>query len=183
MSRIVAGRFDRSVDADAALESLRREGFARSEYDSFYVPPPGQHATFPIGGDVHSDAGAKSAGVGAAIGAVIGAGIGLLAGSVAALEFGGFAILFGAGLGAYIGSFAGALGRLRGARPQEATRTHPVEPAGGRMIAICVDRSDTQARAVAILKRHGARDVGRAEGEWRDGSWRNFDPRVPLQPG
>lgn len=182
MSRIIAGRFDRSVDADAALETLRREGFARSEYDSFYVPPPGQHATYPIGGDVHSDAGAKRAGFGAAIGAVVGAAVGLAAGSIAATEFGPYVILLAAGLGAFVGSFVGALNKLRGGRPGEATKRNPVEPAGGRMIAVCVDRADTQSRAVAVLRRHGARDVGRTEGEWRDGSWRNFDPRVPLQP-
>jgi hypothetical protein len=182
MSRIIAGRFDRSVDADAALESLRKEGFARTEYDSFYVPPPGQHATTPIGGDAHSDAGARKAGIGAAIGAVLGVGVGLAAGTVIATEFGPFTILFGAAIGAYIGSFVGAMSKLRGGRRDEATREHPVEPHGGRMIAICVDREGMQARAVAVLRRHGARDIGRAEGEWRDGAWRNFDPRVPLQP-
>ncbi len=44
MSKIIAGRFDKTVDADAALEALRREGFTREEVDSFYVSPPGQHA-------------------------------------------------------------------------------------------------------------------------------------------
>lgn len=183
MSRIIAGRFDRSVDADAALESLRREGFAHTEYDSFYVPPPGQHARLPIGGDSHSDAGSRKAGIGAAIGAVIGGAVGLAAGSViATTDFGPYVMLLAAGLGAYIGSFAGAMSKLRGGRPQEATREHPVQPSGGRMIAVCVDRPDTQARALAVLRRHGARDIGLAEGEWRDGAWRNFDPRVPLQP-
>jgi hypothetical protein len=32
MSRIVAGRFDRSIDADAALAALQREGFRSGEY-------------------------------------------------------------------------------------------------------------------------------------------------------
>ncbi len=44
MSRIICGIFDRSLDADAALEELKREGFRRSEVDAFYVSPPGQHA-------------------------------------------------------------------------------------------------------------------------------------------
>ena len=43
MSRIVAGRFDRTVDADAALAALAREGFTDKDVDSFYVGPPGQH--------------------------------------------------------------------------------------------------------------------------------------------
>ena len=35
MSQIIAGRFDATVDADGAIEALRREGFARDEIDSF----------------------------------------------------------------------------------------------------------------------------------------------------
>jgi hypothetical protein len=48
------------------------------------------------------------------------------------------------------------------------------------MIAVNVDRQGMELRALNVLKRCGARDVGRAEGEWRDGSWRDFDPRAPL---
>jgi len=48
------------------------------------------------------------------------------------------------------------------------------------MIAVNVDRAGTEKRAIEILKRHGARDVRRAEGEWANGSWRDFDPRAPL---
>ena len=47
MSRIIAGRFDVTLDADAAIDALRREGFSRDEIDSFYVSPPGQHAMTP----------------------------------------------------------------------------------------------------------------------------------------
>jgi hypothetical protein len=180
MSRIVAGRFDRTLDADAVLQALRREGFGPQEIDSFYVTPPGQHAITPIGGDVHSDAGAQFAGVGAALGAVIGLPIGLAIGVLAALEFGMPAIPLTGLLGSLIGAIAGAFSRMRGGKRREATREHPVEPMGGRMIAVNVDRPNTESRAVALLKQHGARDVGRAEGDWRDGSWRDFDPRAPL---
>jgi hypothetical protein len=48
------------------------------------------------------------------------------------------------------------------------------------MIAVNVDRPETDRRAIEILRRHGARDVRRAEGRWSDGSWRDFDPRAPL---
>ena len=184
MSRIIAGRFDRSIDADAALAALQREGFRSGEYESFYVPPPGQHAIFPVGGDAHSDAGATRAGwgalAGAAIGLALGAGLGLALGAFAKGEFFLMALLLGAGLGAYVGSFAGSMTRFQGATRAEASREHPVEPAGGRMIAVNVDRSEMQARAVEVLRRHGARDIGRTEGDWRNGSWRDFDPRSPL---
>jgi hypothetical protein len=180
MSQIIAGRFDRSIDADAALGELQRAGFRSGEYESFYVPPPGQHGTFPLGGDTHSDAGSKKAGLGAVVGAIIGAALGVALGAFVARDLGLVGLLLGAGLGAYIGSFAGAAAKLRGASRREATPEHPVEPAGGRMIAVNVDRVEMEPRAVDILRRHGARDIGRTQGEWRNGSWRDFDPRSPL---
>ena len=179
MAKIVAGRFDRTVDADAALAALAREGFSDQEVDSFYVGPAGQHAKNPWGGDSYSGAGARQAGVAGAIGAVVGALVGGAAGWVLSGDYGMVVIFLAAGLGAYIGSFAGAMSRVRGGRKSEGTVEHPVEPRGGRLIAVNVERGN-EARAVAILRQHRARDVGRTEGEWRDGSWRDFDPRVPL---
>jgi hypothetical protein len=181
MSRIICGMFDRSIDADAALETFKREGFERSEVDAFYVSPPGQHAMTPVGGDApHSSEGSKDAGPAAAIGAVVGAVVGAAAGMVASGDLGLVVVPLGAGLGAYVGSFAGAMSRVRAGRRASASREHPVEPRGGRMIAICVDRSGTEKRAIDILRSHNARDVRRAEGHWADGSWRDFDPRAPL---
>lgn len=184
MSRIVAGRFDRSLEADAAIADLKREGFSPEEYDSFYVTPPGQHQMLGIGGDVHSDAGTRGGARRALLGALLGAVVGIVLGFfVAGTErFGPLAMLLLAGLGAYIGSFAGALSKFHGGRRREATVEHPVEPKGGRMIAVCVDRPSAEPAALAVLQKHGARNVGRAEGEWRDGGWRDFDPRAPLTP-
>jgi hypothetical protein len=181
MSRIIAGRFDVTLDADAALAELKAAGFHPEEIDSFYVSPPGQNDLAPLGGDApHSSAGSKRAGIGAAVGAVVGCAVGLGAGYIASQDLGPVVVALGAALGAYIGSFAGAMTKVRGAAPQEATREHPVESRGGRMIAVRVDRPGTEPRAIEILKRHRARDVGRAEGDWRNGSWRDFDPRTPL---
>jgi hypothetical protein len=146
MSRIVCGRFDRTVDADAALDALKRGGFARNEVDAFYVGPPGQNAMEPLGGDApHSSEGSRHAGVGAAIGA-----------------------------------FAGAMSTLRGGRRSAASIEHPVESRGGRMIAVCVERSGTERLAIEALRANQARDLGVTQGGWRDGSWRDFDPRRPL---
>jgi hypothetical protein len=180
MSHIVAARFDRSIDADAAIADLGNEGFKNSEIESFYVPPPGQHGSYALGGDSHSDAGARFGGVGALIGAVVGAGVGLALGTLASLEHGFVAIVLAMGLGAYIGSFIGAMVRLRHGRRAEATPEHPVEIRGGRMIAVNVDRPQMEDCAIAVLRRHAARELGRAEGEWHNGSWRDFDPRQPL---
>src|SRR5919109_1209156 len=156
MSRIICGMFDRTLDAEAALDELKRDGFQRSEVDAFYVSPPGQHAMTPVGGDaVHASEGSRSAGLGAGLGAAIGAILGAAGGWLASGDLGLVIIPLGAGLGAYIGSFA-------------ATIEHPVEPRGGRMIAVNVDRTGTESRAIDILRRQGARDVRRAEGRWAD---------------
>ena len=180
MSRIVAGRFDRSIDADAALVALRREGFAEAEYDSFAVNPPGQHGLNPIGGDVHADAGTHGAGTTAVIGAALGLVVGLVIGSIASLHLGATALWLIGGLGAFVGAFAGVMKKLHNPRRSEHTTEHPVEMPAGRMIAVCVDRAGTEDSAVSVLRRNGARDVGRAQGQWRDGAWRDFDPRSPL---
>ncbi len=181
MSTIVAGRFDRTLDADATLNALRQEGFSAEEIDSFYVSPPGQNAMTPLGGDApHSSAGSRRAGYGAAIGGGLGLLVGLVFGAFASLHLGAPALWMIAGLGAFVGAFAGTMAQVRGASRFEATREHPVEPRGGRLIAICVDRAGSEPRAVAILKNHGARDLGRTQGVWRDGSWSDFDPRAPL---
>ena len=70
MARIICGMFDETVDADAALEELKRDGFQRNEVDSFYVSPPGQNAMTPLGGDSpHASEGSRTAGIGAGLGA------------------------------------------------------------------------------------------------------------------
>ena len=180
MARIIAGRFDATSGADAALEDLKREGFARNEVDSFYVSPPGAHDLTRVGGDVHASAGSRFAGRGALLGALIGLVVGALAGAVLSTSHGAPAGALAALLGALIGAFAGTMSTVRGGRRSEATREHPVEPLGGRMIAVLVERAGTEPRAIEILRRHGARDVSRAYGEWRNGAWQDFDPRAPL---
>lgn len=181
MSRIVAGRFDRTLDADAALEALKREGFSRGEVDAFYVGPPGQNAMTDVGGDApHASEGSRHGGVAAALGAAIGLVVGLAAGWLGVVNLGRPSVPFAALLGAFVGAFAGALASFHGGRRELASAEHPVEPLGGRMIAVCVDRPGSERAAVEVLRSNNARDVGRAEGQWRDGGWRDFDPRNPL---
>ena len=179
MSRIIAGRFDATVDADAAIEALHREGFNGDEIDSFYVAPAGQNAMAPMGGDSPASAGSRFAGFGAIAGAILGGLLGMLVGLAVDSRYGAVAVLFAAGLGAYLGSFLGAMRKVRGGRKAEASVEHPVEPKAGRLIAVNVDRPGMEPRALNVLREAGARDVGRADGTWRNG-WKDFDPRVPL---
>src|SRR5512134_54025 len=99
MSKIIAGRFDATVDADAALELLQREGFEREDVDSFYVSPPGQHDLTRVGGDVQSSAGSRFAAGGAIVGALAGAALGFLIAWLVADNYRAAAVLFGAALG------------------------------------------------------------------------------------
>jgi len=180
MARIIAGRFDATLDADAAIAALRREGFNRDEIDSFYVAPPGQNAMTPLGGDApHASAGSRFAGFGAIAAALVGGLLGMLIGLAIDSRYGAVAVLFAAGMGAYVGSFLGALGKVRGGRRAEASLEHPLEPRGGRLIAVNAERPGMDARALKVLRELGARDVGRADGTWRNG-WKDFDPRAPL---
>ena len=181
MSRIVAGRFDEMARADAVLKALPDAGFQRSEFELFFVTPPGQHATYPGGGDVHSDEGARHAGSGAMRGALVGGAIGLAAGIAGFLILDQLiVILAGVGLGAYVGSLIGALSRTHDGQPHRATVEHPVERPSGHMVAIRADGPGSEQRAADILQRHGAKDIERTDGEWRDGDWKDFDPRVPA---
>jgi hypothetical protein len=183
MSRIVAGRFDDHSGAEAVLQALPGAGFQRSDFQSFFVTPPGQHAIFPVGGDAYSDEGARHAGRGAMRGALLGGIAGLVAGAAAYFVFGHMiAILAGIGLGAYVGSLVGALAKTRAGSPLRATTEHPVERPSGYMVAIRVDRPGSETPAIETLQRHGARDIERTEGEWQSGDWKDFDPRRPSPP-
>ena len=183
MAKIVAGRFDNLTGAEAVLKALPGEGFQRSEFESFFITPPGQHATFPIGGDAYSDEGAKEASGGAFRGVLIGGALGLVAGMVAYVVFNQLiAILAGIGLGAYVGSLLGALSKTRSGNPLRATVKHPVERSSGPMVAIRVDRPGAETRAVETLQRYGAQEIERTEGNWEAGDWKDFDPRMPSPP-
>jgi len=183
MSKIVAGRFNDQAGAEAVLRALPGAGFQRSEFESFFVTPPGQHATYPVGGDSHSDEGAKEAGGGAMRGALIGGAVGLVAGIVAYMVFDQLiTVLAGAGLGAYVGSLLGALSKTRAGNPRAATMEHPGEPAAGPMVAIRVDRPGAEPLAIETLQRYGAHHIERTEGQWENGDWKDFDPRLPSPP-
>jgi hypothetical protein len=155
MAKLIVGRFDNVDDLKHVLEALRNAGFEKREYGSFYVTPPGQHALHPLGGDAHSDEGAKDAGKGAVAGAAVGGAAGLAVGAVAAaaIPIAGIAAAVAAtGIGAYIGSLAGTLSKTDDGDQTEATPEQPVERPGGPRVAVCVERPGARARAIEILE-------------------------------
>lgn len=183
MSNIVAGRFETQAEADRALEALRSAGINRQDATAFYLNPPGQHSEYPIGGDAHHDEGTKKSGktaaAGATVGGVTGLALGAAAGAAAEPGLAAVAALAGAGVGAYVGSLAGGLSGARAGDERQATIEEPVEREAGVMVAVRADANEDTI--VQVLRTEGARDVERAQGEWRDGSWVDFDPRKPRQ--
>ena len=123
MTPIIAGRFEQEAQADHAAEALRQQGFAAEDVTVFYLNPPGQHATFPVGGDRDKSHGATHAHSGALKGAAIGGVVGLGIGVAAAPLVGPAAAAAGAGAGAYVGSW-----RARSTTWAKATR-RPVSKA------------------------------------------------------
>ena len=186
MARIIAGRFDTQSQAERALEALRGAGVEPREYGSFYVMPPGQHDLQPLGGDTpHHSEGTKDAGKTAGAGAAIGGVTGLVAGTAAAAAgepgFAAVAAVAGAAVGAYAGSLAGALAGSRQSDPEQATPEAPAERKAGVLVAVCTDREGLEDLAIQTLRAHGALEIERAEGQWAEGTWVDFDPRGTPQ--
>ncbi|MBU4610212.1 hypothetical protein IMZ29_06575 [Achromobacter sp. GG226] len=177
MSRIVAARFDTFEAAEQASLALQRSQFAADAISVFFVTQPGEHGSYPVGGDRTNDPAAKHSPKGAIIGAV---GLGLVGLVVGLVIRYGFSIspwiLFVTTLlGAYIGSLLGALIATKHRRPAR----QPGRPTGRRqagvMAAVRVDAT-TETQAVRTLRDAGGLDIEQAEGQWRDGQWVDFDP-------
>ena len=186
MTTIIAGRFETQAEADRAAEALAAAGFGPDEHTTFFLNPPGQHSQYPIGGDAHHDEGTKDSGPKATAVAAAGSVAGLALGTVtgAALGEPGFTVagaIAGAGIGGYVGALAGGLTGSRAGDPDAASIEEPVERAAGMMVAVRADREGAEADALRVLRAQGAVEIERAQGEWRDGSWVDFDPRRPPQ--
>lgn len=175
MQTIVAGRLETQERAEQLMATLREHGVALSDMQAFFLPPPGQRAQFPIGGDEYADSDAEAAPRGQARGAALGAAAGLVAGGLAAAAIPPLApaLLAGVtGVGALAGSVAGA---VSGTKPAEESVEEEQARAGGLMVAVRVS-PDTDAAVLEAFRAAGAEDVERATGEWRDGRWVDFDP-------
>ena len=179
MSTIIAGRFDTQAAAEQALEALRSVGFQRDEIETFYVSPPGNHETLPTEPSGAVKKGTEGAGRNALIGAALGGAAGLAIGATAGAAASAIAIgaaIGGAGVGAYTSSLGGALKGAGDPEGEELSHEELHEHPGGMMVAARVDREGTAEQALRVLREAGARDIERANGEWRDGSWQDFDP-------
>lgn len=174
---IIAGNFEENTRATEAVKELVGAGVAPDQVCVFFLNPPGQHATFPVGGDRAESPGSRQSDTGALKGAAVGGAAGLAAGVAAAAALGPIAVLAGLGVGAYTGSLAGALSKS-GKKPEhQAGEPKKPEPRdAGMMVAVRISERASEQRTLDVLKRHGAHDIERAEGTWRHGKWEDFDP-------
>lgn len=182
MSRIVAANFDTFDAAQVAANALHAAGVSSDSLHTFFVNPHGAHASYPVGGDRVADPEARGApysALGAAalfgiLGALVGAALGFTVGG--ALLF----IIGGAGVGAYVGSLVGAMRSLGGNKKGRSYRDaaidkkHQGHPAGV-LLAVHVSPEDEE-RIAKLLKNSGGKQVERAQGQWRNGQWTDFDP-------
>lgn len=188
MARIIAARVETQERGEKIIDALRKQQF--DETQVFYVNPPGQHATHPLGGDMDADPGTQAAPEGQAGGATAGAAVGAVVGAVASAAAPLVApavVAAMAGVGAHVGGLAGAMKRTRDADDEgEATQREDPGPEaldtrrGGLMVAVHLGDAD-EAPVVELLQRMGASDIERAEGTWRNGDWVDFDPLAPPQ--
>ena len=155
---------------------------------AFYVNPPGQHDLHPIGGDMDADTGTKQSGVGQAAGVAAGAAAGLAAGAVVGAAMPPLAPILAvamAGVGAHVGGMAGALTSTR-TSDEEKRETETSTPdheavnmrRGGMMLAVRVDPA-VERTVIDLLRTQAVEDIERADGEWQDGQWVDFDPLEP----
>ena len=183
---IVAGRFDSFAKAETTAGRLRAQGVAEEDLSMFYVNPPGQHATYPIGGDVAADPGARHAGLGAVSGVLVGATAGAALGAAlitllaVSPPVSLFVLIFTTGLAAYAGSLVGALSLTRDGRAEARGGRAPVRNAGVLLAAHVVPGN--APLVCDLMRKGGAQDIERAQGHWREGRWADFDPLAPPVP-
>ncbi|APD12271.1 hypothetical protein [Pandoraea sputorum] len=175
MAMIVAGRFTTFDQANLVASRLYDRSFRPSDVSVFFLNPTGQHARFPMGGDVDADAAARPASRGAAQGVVAGGAFGLAMGALLYVAIWRFWLVPVVGMmaGAYLGAFLGALRRMQ-SRERVSARQAGMRDAGV-MLATHVSES-TADTAIAVLRDAGAAEIEQANGVWEGGEWRDFDP-------
>jgi phage tail tape-measure protein len=188
MATIIAGRVETQQRAADLMAQLQSIGIAASDMQAFYVNPPGQHATYPIGGDMDADTGTEESSLGQASGIAVGAAAGLAAGAVAGAAIPPLAPIIAvamAGVGAHVGGMAGALASTRPAHEEKQhteTKTPDTDAVdmrrGGMMLAVRVDPANEKS-VIDLLTAAVVEDLERAKGDWQEGQWIDFDPLAP----
>lgn len=176
VSTIIAGRFQQQTQIEHTIEELVRAGFARDRISAFYVNPPGQHDSYPIGGDHAVSPGAHESDKGIAMGTATGAAVGAAATSF----LGPVGTITGGLVGAHVGNLVGSLSQMKergetGEHGEDADNAMPTRHSG-LLLAVAVGDDDNADHAVKLLRSLGAVELERAEGTIEGGDWTDFDP-------
>lgn len=167
MDHIIAGRFESKAKADAAAAAIVRY-VDRSDICIFHNNPPGQHGTAMTDAVADTNPGLKADGestVATALAAGLAAGaVGMAGGPVVALA--------AAGVAAYTGSLVGAMGGMQDEQSRQLPQLRPA----GVILAVRIARASSEKFVISDLRNCGAEDIEKAEGEWRDGDWVDFNP-------
>jgi hypothetical protein len=170
MSRIAAAVFADQSSAEQAINALSGLGVASRDVETFVINPPGHHNRLPFGGDEDADSDARPGDRGALKGAAVGSAVGLAAGALAIPVIGPIGLAGGLAAGAYAGALAGALNSM-GERTDESS----LRPFGV-MVAVNLDHARNDEKVLDVMYDSGAQMIERAQGEWEDGHWSDFDP-------
>ncbi len=170
MSKIAAAVFADQAAARQAMHALSGLGLAARDVETFVLNAPGRHNQLPLGGDEAADADARPGDRGALRGAAVGSAVGVVAGALSIPIVGPMALAGGLAAGAYAGALAGALSSM-GERPDEPT----LRPSGV-MVAVNLDHARSDDKVLDAMYDNGAQMIERAQGEWSDGHWTDFDP-------
>jgi hypothetical protein len=160
---VVFGLFDNQLALEAAIDSLRADGFRDSDISALL---PDIAATKELAHEKHTKA-PEGALAGATAGGVLGGTLGLLVG-IGALAIPGLgpfiaagpimATLAGAGVGGAVGTLTGALVGM-GIPEYEAKRYESFLNKGGALLSVHADDRDWAARAKRVLDGCGAKDI------------------------
>jgi hypothetical protein len=187
METIIAGRFETLAAAQQAEAMLIGLEFAEDDICSFALNPPGQHATYPIGGDEYTDDNSRNGGAGAAKGGAIGGAIGLGTGlaATAIIPPAGAAVAIvaaAAGAGAYTGALAGALHSMGTEQPENTPDKPQESRPAGVLVAVRAEGKTAVLSAQEAFRETGASAIEIATGTWRDGTWTDFNPQSSPTP-
>jgi hypothetical protein len=166
--RIIAGRFETKEEADKAAGMLS-DFISTDDVCIFHNNAPGQHDAHAMGGDEDEDPGSRDADTGSASTAAT---AGITAGAIGAMG-GPVTALVAGGVGAYVGSLMGAVDKLG---DDEDKNNGPDRRPAGVMLSVRIAKPADEERVISTLRAQGAADIERAEGEWRDGDWVDFNP-------
>jgi hypothetical protein len=178
MTNIIAGRFEQQAMVQEAVQEILRAGFSEEQVSTFYLNPPGRHATYKAGGDHQESPGAEDSPKGVAAGATTGGVVGAAAGAATIPVLGPIGPVAGALVGAHVGSLMGSMHEMKDDGAGAEAAVEPPQRQSGMMVAVATDNAEQEARAIDVLRALHAQDIERAHGTIAHGDWEDFDPTM-----